>query len=168
LARLHDEAATQEIRAGISQFARHHHSRRQGRPAARRLPARHRHGGGAEAIERLPQRIPTPEANFFAIVISIQQKSGGNLAEALANLARVLRERKKMRDKVKAISSEAKASAGIIGSLPIVVAGLVYLTSPHYIELLWTTDTGRIVLGVCALVMGIGIFIMHKMISFDI
>ena len=122
----------------------------------------------AEAIERLPQRIPTPEANFFAIVISIQQKSGGNLAEALANLARVLRERKKMRDKVKAISSEAKASAMIIGSLPIVVAGLVYLTSPHYIELLWTTDTGRIVLGACALVMGIGIFIMHKMISFDI
>jgi tight adherence protein B len=122
----------------------------------------------AEAIERLPKRIPTPEAHYFAIVISIQQKSGGNLGEALANLARVLRERKKMRDKVKAISSEAKASAMIIGSLPIVVAGLVYLTSPHYIELLWTTDTGRIVLGACALVMGIGIFIMHKMISFDI
>lgn len=122
----------------------------------------------AEAIERLPQRIPTPEANFFAIVISIQQQSGGNLAEALNNLARVLRERKQMRDKVNAISSEAKASAMIIGSLPIVVAGLVYLTSPHYIELLWTTDTGRIVLGACAVVMGIGIFIMHKMISFDI
>ncbi len=122
----------------------------------------------AEAVERMPQRIPTPEANFFAIVVAIQQKAGGNLAEALANLSRVLRERKKMRDKVKAISSEAKASAMIIGSLPIVVAALVYLTSPHYIELLWITDTGRIVLGVCAVVMGIGIFIMKKMIAFDI
>ncbi len=121
-----------------------------------------------EAVERLPHRIPTPEANFFAIVISIQQKAGGNLAEALANLARVLRERKKMRDKVRAISSEAKASAGIIGALPIVVALLVYLTSPHYIEMLWITDTGRIVLGVCACVMGLGIFIMNKMIAFDI
>jgi tight adherence protein B len=121
-----------------------------------------------EAIERLPQRIPTPEANFFAIVIAIQQKSGGNLAEALSNLSRVLRERKKMRDKVKAISSEAKASAMIIGALPIVVALLVYLTSPHYIELLWITDTGRIVLAICAGVMGLGCFIMQKMIAFDI
>ncbi len=121
-----------------------------------------------EAIERMPDRIPTPEANFFAIVIAIQQKAGGNLAEALANLARVLRERKKMRDKVKAISSEAKASAGIIGSLPIVVGLLVYLTSPHYVELLWITSTGRIVLAVCVFVMGLGSFIMSKMISFDI
>ena len=108
-----------------------------------------------EAVERMPQRIPTPEANFFAIVIAIQQKSGGNLAEALGNLSRVLRERKKMRDKVNAISSEAKASAMIIGSLPIVVAMLVYLTSPHYIELLWITDTGRIVLCVCAVADGV-------------
>ena len=99
-----------------------------------------------EAIERMPDRMPTPEANFFAIVIAIQQKAGGNLAEALANLARVLRERKKMRDKVKAISSEAKASAGIIGALPVVVTTLVYLTSPHYIELLWITEKGRVVM----------------------
>jgi tight adherence protein B len=121
-----------------------------------------------EAIERMPDRIPTPEANFFAIVIAIQQKAGGNLAEALANLARVLRERKKMRDKVKAISSEAKASASIIGSLPIIVGGLVYLTSPHYIEMLWITETGRVVLAVCGFVMATGIFIMNKMIAFDI
>ncbi len=121
-----------------------------------------------EAIERMPDRIPTPEANFFAIVIAIQQKAGGNLSEALANLARVLRERKKMRDKVRAISSEAKASAMIIGSLPIVVAGLVYVTSPRYISVLWIAPTGRIVLAVCAFVMGMGIFIMNKMIAFDI
>lgn len=121
-----------------------------------------------EAIERMPDRIPTPEANFFSTVIAIQQKSGGNLAEALANLARVLRERKKMRDKVNAISSEAKASAGIIGSLPIIVAGLVYVTSPRYIEVLWIAPTGRIVLAVCAFVMAVGIFVMRKMIAFDI
>jgi tight adherence protein B len=121
-----------------------------------------------EAIERMPERMPTPEANFFSIVIAIQQKAGGNLAEALANLARVLRERKKMRDKVKAISSEAKASAGIIGSLPIIVASLVYLTSPHYIELLWITEKGRVVLFCCAFVMSVGVFIMKKMIAFDI
>ncbi len=122
----------------------------------------------AEAIERMPQRIPTAEANFFAIVIAIQQKSGGNLAEALGNLSRVLRERKKMRDKVKAISSEAKASASIIGALPVIVATLVYITSPQYISMLWTTDTGRVVLAICGIVMGIGIFIMQKMIAFDI
>jgi tight adherence protein B len=121
-----------------------------------------------EAVERMPDRIPTPEANFFAIVIAIQQKAGGNLAEALANLSRVLRERKKMRDKIKAISSEAKASAMIIGALPIVVALLVYITSPRYIELLWTTETGRVVLVVCVCVMGLGCFIMQKMIAFDI
>jgi tight adherence protein B len=122
----------------------------------------------AEAVERMTSRIPTPEANFFAIVIAIQQKAGGNLAEALTNLARVLRERKKMRDKIKAVSSEAKASASIIGSLPVAVAFLVYLTSPHYIELLWTTQTGRITLVVCGIVMAIGVFIMKKMIAFDI
>lgn len=121
-----------------------------------------------EACGKLFDRIPLAEANFFAIVIAIQQKSGGNLAEALSNLSRVLRERKKMRDKVKAISSEAKASAMIIGALPIVVALLVYLTSPHYIELLWITDTGRVVLAICAGVMGLGCFIMQKMIAFDI
>jgi len=121
-----------------------------------------------EAVERMPDRVPTPEANFFAIVVTIQQKAGGNLGEALANLSRVLRERKKMRDKVKAMSSEAMASAGIIGSLPLVVGVLVYVTSPHYIELLWITDTGRVVLSICALVMGTGLFIMKKMIAFDI
>ena len=120
-----------------------------------------------EAIERMPERIPTPEANFFAIVITIQQKSGGNLAEALANLSRVLRERKKMSDKVKAISSEAKASAGIIGSLPIVVATLVYLTAPTTSSCCGSLTTGRVVLSVLRGRDELGIFIMKKMIAFD-
>lgn len=122
----------------------------------------------SEAAARLPEHIPTPEASFFALVIAIQQQTGGNLAEALGNLARVLRERKKLRDKVVALSSEAKASAMIIGALPIAVGFLVYLTSPHYIELLWTTDIGEATLGFCVTMMATGIFVMKKMIAFDI
>ena len=120
-----------------------------------------------EAAEKMGERIPTPEANFFGIVISIQAKSGGNLSEALGNLSRVLRERKKMEGKIKAMSSEAKASAGIIGSLPFVVGVLVYLTSPQYMNLLFTTDLGHVVMGAAALWMSMGIFIIKKMVSFD-
>ncbi len=121
-----------------------------------------------EAVERLVARLPTAETSFFAIVISIQQKAGGNLAEALANLSGVLRDRKKMKGKIQALASEAKASAYIIGALPFVVAGLVYLTSPTYIMLLWTTVVGKLVMAACGIWMAIGIFVMKKMISFDI
>jgi tight adherence protein B len=120
-----------------------------------------------EAVERLIQRVPLTEANFFAIVIAIQSRTGGSLAEALGNLSKVLRERKKMKSKIKAVSSEATASAGIIGSLPFAVAGLVYLTAPDYISLLFTTTTGHLVLAACAFWMSIGMFVMRKMINFD-
>ncbi|HEV2573325.1 type II secretion system F family protein [Methylocella sp. CPCC 101449] len=120
-----------------------------------------------EAIEKLAVRVPVPEANFFALVIGIQQKSGGNLSEALGNLSRVLRDRKKMKAKIKAVSAEAKASASIIASLPFAVGGLVYATAPGYISLLWTNPTGRIVMGVCALWMLVGVLSMRKMINFD-
>ena len=120
-----------------------------------------------EACTKLYERMPLPEANFFGIVISIQQKAGGNLSEALANLSRVLRERKKMKAKIRAVSMEAKASASIIGSLPIAVALLVYITSPDYIELLWTTDLGRIMILCCLAWMSIGVFVMKQMINFD-
>lgn len=121
-----------------------------------------------EAVERLPDRVPLPEANFFSIVIGMQTQTGGSLAEALANLSLVLRERKKMRAKVKAVSSEAKASAGIIGILPVLVAGMIFLTSPKYIGLLFTTGTGKVVLMVCAAWMIMGTLVMRKMINFDI
>jgi tight adherence protein B len=120
-----------------------------------------------EACGKLFDRVPLPEANFFAIVVSIQQRSGGNLSEALGNLSRVLRDRKKMKAKIKAMSMEAKASAGIIGSLPIVVMGVVYITSPDYIALLWTTPLGRLMMAGSACWMLIGIFSMKKMINFD-
>jgi tight adherence protein B len=120
-----------------------------------------------EAVGKLPERVPVPEANFFAIVIAIQQRAGGNLSEALANLSRVLRDRRKMKGKISAMSMEAKASAAIIGALPIVVMILVYITSPAYIMLLFTEQLGNVILGASAIWMTIGILVMRKMINFD-
>ena len=120
-----------------------------------------------EACGRLFERMPLPEANFFGIVVAIQQKSGGNLSEALGNLSKVLRDRKKMADKIQAMSMEAKASAGIIGAMPPAVMTIVYITTPDYISLLWTHPTGQLMLVGCVIWMTIGIFVMKKMINFD-
>jgi tight adherence protein B len=120
-----------------------------------------------EACGKLYERIPVPEANFFGIVIGIQQKAGGNLSEALGNLSRVLRDRKKMKAKIQAMSMEAKASAFIIGCLPVAVMILVYITSPQYIELLWTHPMGRMMLLGCAVWMSMGVIVMRRMINFD-
>lgn len=120
-----------------------------------------------EACQKLFERIPVQEANFFGIVIAIQQKAGGNLSEALANLSKVLRDRKKMKAKIQAMSMEAKSSAGIIGSLPFIVAGLVYLTSPSYIMVLFETTAGNFIMLGGGLYMMIGILVMRQMINFD-
>jgi len=120
-----------------------------------------------EACGKLYEHMPVPEANFFGIVVSIQQKAGGNLSETLGNLSRVLRDRKKMKAKIQAMSQEAKASAGIIGSLPLAVMTLVYITSPQYISLLWTEPLGRLMLASSALWMFMGVMVMKKMINFD-
>jgi tight adherence protein B len=120
-----------------------------------------------EACLKLYERMPVAEANFFGIVISIQQRAGGNLSETLGNLSRVLRDRKKMKAKIQAMSMEAKASASIIGALPLAVLALVYFTSPAYIELLWTEPLGRVMLACSAIWMSIGVFVMRKMINFD-
>jgi tight adherence protein B len=121
-----------------------------------------------EAVERIVESVPVAEAKFFSIVINIQQKAGGNLSETLGNLSRVLRDRKRMRVKINAMSMEAKSSASIIGALPFVVACMVYLTSPAYIELLWKTHAGQLALFGCAFWMSVGIMMMRKMINFDI
>jgi len=120
-----------------------------------------------DACARLYERMPLPEANFFGIVVAIQQKSGGNLSEALGNLSKVLRDRKKMAEKIQAMSMEAKASAGIIGSLPPIVMLLVYISTPQYISILWTHPTGQLMLVGCVLWMATGIFVMKRMINFD-
>ena len=120
-----------------------------------------------DACAKLFERMPLPEANFFGIVVSIQQRAGGNLSEALGNLSRVLRDRKKMKAKIQAMSMEAKASAVIIAALPFCVMILVYISSPNYIELLWTHPTGRLMMACSAAWMSVGVFVMKKMINFD-
>ncbi len=119
-----------------------------------------------QALEKMFERMPTPELRFFTIVIAIQQKTGGNLAEALSNLSAVLRARRMMGEKIKALSSEALASAGIIGSLPPVVMTLVSITTPAYMGLMFTDPRGQLMLLGAGLWMAAGVYVMKKMISF--
>lgn len=125
-------------------------------------------GAGLDrALASLYKRMPLQEVNFFAIVLMIQSKAGGNLSEALGNLSTVIRSRKMMREKVKALSSEAKASAFIIGSLPFAVGVMVFVTTPDYILELFRTETGHVILAIAAAMMGSGITVMRNMINFD-
>lgn len=121
-----------------------------------------------DACARMTNHMPLQEVSFFAIVIAIQSQAGGNLSEAIGNLSKVLRDRKKMKAKVKALSMEAKASAVIIGALPFIVATLVYLTSPEYMLILFTDPRGHLIMGISAVWMSIGIFVMRNMVNFDI
>ncbi|MFK8253397.1 type II secretion system F family protein [Ancylobacter terrae] len=120
-----------------------------------------------DACARLYERVPLAETSFFAIVVAIQTKAGGNLSEALGNLSRVLRDRRRMREKIQAMSMEAKASAAIIASLPVAVMVLIYLSTPDYISLMWTEPLGRVMLAGCAFWMFCGVMVMRKMINFD-
>ena len=121
-----------------------------------------------EALQRALTRMPTVEVKFFTIVLTIQQQTGGNLAETLDNLSSILRQRKKMQGKVQALSSEAKSSAMIIGSLPFLITGALLLVQPDYIAMLFNTEIGNIMLAGILLWMGLGIVIMKKMVSFQI
>lgn len=120
----------------------------------------------AEALDRLVARMPLPEVKFLAIVITIQQQSGGNLSEALGNLAGVLRDRFGLAMKVKALSAEAKASAMVLGSLPPGVVTMLYISSPDYIRPLYETKSGTFFVLTGIVWMVVGILIMRKMINF--
>ncbi|MCB1547390.1 MAG: type II secretion system F family protein, partial [Hyphomicrobiaceae bacterium] len=119
-----------------------------------------------EAFDRMIARMPLAEVKFFAIVVGIQQQAGGNLSEALGNLSGVLRDRKTLQMKVAALSAEAKASAYVLGALPFIVMGMVYVTTPQYISILWTTKTGQFVLLAALFWMSCGALMMKKMINF--
>jgi tight adherence protein B len=120
------------------------------------------------ALQDTADRLGTPEFQFFVITLAIQRETGGNLAETLSNLADVLRKRAQMKLKIRAMSSESKASAYIVGSLPFVVFGLVYMINPHYMGEFFT-DERLIVAGIGGLIwMGIGGAIMAKMVNFEI
>jgi tight adherence protein B len=120
-----------------------------------------------QGIERMFERMPLAEVNFLAIVMAIQSKTGGNLAEALNNLSKVLRDRKKMKAKIRSVSQEAKSSAAIIGSLPFCIMGLLMVFSPDYLTPLWSTRPGNMILMGSAIWMLLGILVMRKMINFE-
>lgn len=121
-----------------------------------------------EAILKLAERIPTTEVNFLAIVVKVQGRTGGSLTEALGNLSVTLRERRKLQDKIKAMSQEAKSSAAIIGLMPVFVALGLYTFSPEYLSVFFTETAGRIVLALSGFWMLLGILIMRKMINFEV
>jgi len=117
-----------------------------------------------EAVDRLG----TAEFKFFAISLSVQQQTGGNLAETLANLSQILRQRRQMRLKINAMSSEARASAIILGSLPFLMFLIIYLMNPEYASMLFTDERGKIMLFAAVGIMAAGILVMRKMIRFGI
>lgn len=118
------------------------------------------------ALEKMYERMPTAELRFFSIVMNVQQKTGGNLAEALGNLSAVLRARKLMREKIKALSSEATASAMIIGCLPPGVVVMISVTQPTYMQPMWHDNRGHLMLMAGVFWMSTGIFVMRRMINF--
>jgi len=119
-----------------------------------------------DILARALKRIPTAEFKFFAIVLQIQKQTGGNLADTLENLSEVLRSRKRIKDKIKALSSEAKASASIIASLPFFVLGMLSLVNPPYVMTLFTDGIHLVFIGLG--MMGVGVFVMAQMINFEV
>lgn len=122
----------------------------------------------AQAVEQFHDRLPLAEVNFFAVVLTLQQQTGGNLSEALANLSNVLRERQHMRQKVSALSQEAQYSAIIIGALPFLIMLVVYVMTPEYLTPLFETTLGNVALIGALLWMGVGGVVMRSMMTFDI
>jgi tight adherence protein B len=120
------------------------------------------------ALQETADRLGTPEFQFFVITIAIQRETGGNLAETLANLANVLRQRGQMKLKIKAMSSESKASAYIVGSLPFIVFGLIWMINGTYMQNFFKDERLMIAGGGGLIWMGIGAFIMAKMVNFEI
>jgi tight adherence protein B len=121
-----------------------------------------------QALARSVERMPVTELQFFSIVLLIQQQTGGNLAATLENLSNVLRSRRRLIDKITALSSEAKASAAIIGSLPFLVGGALALVSPDYVGLLFSERIGNVLIVGGLVWMALGVFVMHQMINFDL
>ena len=121
-----------------------------------------------DALKQMHERVPSNDVSFFRTVLAIQKQSGGNLAEALGNLSNILRERKKLKKKVVALSAEARMSAIIIGALPIIVGCIVYLMKPDYIGLLFTNELGKMMLIGAAFWMTMGVLVMRWMIKFEI
>lgn len=121
-----------------------------------------------EALVRLSTRIDEPDLHFFVVILSVQQETGGNLAEVLSNLSGIIRKRKQLRLKIKAMTSEGRATAYILGSLPLIVFGAIHYTSPDYLMPLFTTEVGNMILGAAVGLIGLAAFIIKNMLNFDI
>lgn len=121
-----------------------------------------------EALVRMSQRIDEPDLQFFVVILSVQQETGGNLAEVLSNLSNIIRKRKQLRLKIKALTSEGRATAYILGSLPFVVFGVLHVTSPDYLTPLFVEPTGHIILGTALGLVGIAAFVVRNMLQIDI
>jgi tight adherence protein B len=121
-----------------------------------------------EALQRMAKRIDEPDIHFFVVVLAVQQETGGNLAEVLGNLSNVIRGRKRLNQKIKALTSEGRATAWVLGSLPIVQLGAIAIFSPDYLEPLFTNLAGNVVLGLACTLIGLAIFITSQMVKVDI
>ena len=121
-----------------------------------------------EALWAVARRLEMTDFNFFVITLSVQRETGGNLAQTLENLDDILRKRRQMRLKVKAMSSEAVASASIIGALPFVMAAMLYVVSKSYIMTLFTTSLGLVLTAIGSASLALGVFVMMRMVSFEI
>jgi tight adherence protein B len=121
-----------------------------------------------EALLRMSQRVDEPDLNFFVVVLSVQQETGGSLAEVLSNLSSVIRKRRQLRLKIKALTSEGRATSYILGALPVMEIGAIYYITPDYLTPLFTSLIGNIVLGAAvALIVG-SMWIVRKMVDITI
>ncbi len=121
-----------------------------------------------EALRRLAKRIDEPDVHFFVVVLTVQQETGGNLAEILGNLSNVIRGRKQLNQKIMAMTSEGRATAWVLGMLPVVQFFAIYFASPGYLDPLFTTFTGNVLLGSAIFLILLAVFIVSRMIDVDI
>lgn len=121
-----------------------------------------------EALIRMSHRIDEPDLQFFVVILSVQQETGGNLAEVLSNLSGIIRKRKQLRLKIKALTSEGRATAYVLGSLPFFVFGAIQFTSPDYLTPLFVTDAGHMILGGALALVALAAFIVYNMLQIDI
>lgn len=121
-----------------------------------------------ETLNRLAARINEPDINFFVVVLSVQQETGGNLAEVVSNLSGIIRKRKQLRMKIRAMTSEGRATGMILGSLPVVVFGILYFIRREYLKPLWLDPLGQFILGGAILLVAGCMWIVNQMIDIDI
>jgi Flp pilus assembly protein TadB len=121
-----------------------------------------------EALRRLAKRIDESDINFFVVVLSVQQETGGNLAEILGNLSNVIRGRKRLNQKIRAMTSEGRATGWVLGGLPVFQFGAIYLSNPEYLDPLFNTLTGNMLLALAMGLIGLALWIVSQMIKIDI